>query len=159
MYNLWKNSPADTRNASFVSSFAISKETSEEPLSKTEFGWWMRGFWVGRARGNITSGKNLPADTRNASYVSSFAISKEASEEPLFKTEFVWWVDEGARCIHWGLPADMRNASFVASFVSNFVSILVPNFVPSFVSIFVISKKASEEPLSETNRVHCVVGE
>ena len=137
MYNLWKNSPADTRNASFVSSFAISKETSEEPLSKTEFGWWMRGFWVMRAGGNITSGKNLPADTRNASYVSSFAISKEASEEPLSKTEFVWWVDEGARCIHWGLPADMRNTSFVASFVASFA----------------ISKEASEEPLSKTEFV------
>ena len=113
--------------------------------------------WACRGKYNLW--KNLPADMRNASFVSSFAISKEASEEPLSKTEFVWWVDEGARCIHWGLPADMRNASFVASFVSNFVSILVPNFVSSFVPIFVISKKASEEPLSETNRVHCVVGE
>ena len=113
----------------------ISKETSEEPLSKTEFGWWVRceGFWVGRAGGRCNLWKNVPADTRNtsfvSSFVSSFVISKEASEEPLSKTEFVWW---GIGCLNSEkhLPADTRNTSFVSSFV--------------------ISKETSKEPLSKT---------
>ena len=56
------------------------------------FGWLDEGFWAVSAGGRYNLWKNLPANTRNPSFVSSFVISKKASEEPLSKT--IWVVGE-----------------------------------------------------------------